>query len=161
MVVLGFGMGFLMQTTMLIAQNSVAQKDLGVASSATTFFRSIGGSFGVSLFGAIFVRHLHSDLASSLGPAAGQLTAGGGQIDPSKLKALPPSLAEPLYHGIASGLSHVFIWAIPFAAVIAVLAVFIKEIPLRGSAPATPAADGTANSLEAELESDSLVAAME
>ena len=56
MVVLGVGMGFLMQTTMLIAQNSVEQKDLGVASSAATFFRSIGGSFGVSLFGAIFVR---------------------------------------------------------------------------------------------------------
>ena len=55
MVVLGAGMGFLMQTTMLIAQNSVEQKDLGVASSAATFFRSIGGSFGVALFGAIFV----------------------------------------------------------------------------------------------------------
>ena len=56
--VLGLGMGFLMQTTMLIAQNSVEQKDLGVASSASTFFRSIGGSFGVSLFGAVFNHQL-------------------------------------------------------------------------------------------------------
>jgi len=51
--VLGIGMGFLMQTTMLISQNSVDYSDLGVASSTATFFRSIGGSFGVSLFGAI------------------------------------------------------------------------------------------------------------
>src|SRR6266498_1096691 len=51
--VLGVGMGFLMQTTMLIAQNSVDQKDLGVSSSAAMFVRSIGGSFGVSLFGAL------------------------------------------------------------------------------------------------------------
>ena len=48
MAALGFGMGFLMQTTMLIAQNSVEQKDLGVASSAATLFRSIGGSFAAS-----------------------------------------------------------------------------------------------------------------
>ncbi|WP_156056438.1 hypothetical protein [Streptosporangium roseum] len=52
--VLGLGMGFLMQTTTLIARNSVEQKDLGVSSSTSTFFRSIGGSFGVSLFGAVF-----------------------------------------------------------------------------------------------------------
>ncbi len=60
MIVLGVGMGFLMQTSMLIAQNSVEQKDLGAASGAATFFRSIGGSFGVSLFGAIFANRLAS-----------------------------------------------------------------------------------------------------
>src|SRR5262249_20260799 len=79
MAVLGFGMGFLMQTTMLIAQNSVAQKDIGVASSAATFFRSIGGSFGVALFGAIFVRRFHDDVAASpIGSAAGQFASGSG-----------------------------------------------------------------------------------
>ena len=70
MVVLGLGMGFLMQTTMLIAQNSVEQKDLGVASSAATFFRSIGGSFGVSLFGAIFANRLGRPRGAA-GPAVG------------------------------------------------------------------------------------------
>ena len=79
MAVLGLGMGFLMQTTMLIAQNSVQPRDLGVASSAATFFRSIGGSFGVSLAGAIFNRVLTNDIASRLGPvAAGRLASGGG-----------------------------------------------------------------------------------
>ncbi|HEX6872543.1 MAG TPA: MDR family MFS transporter [Micromonosporaceae bacterium] len=134
MAVLGIGMGFLMQTTMLIAQNSVEQKDLGVASSSATFFRSIGGSFGVSLFGTIFVRNLHDDIAGRLGPAAAdKMTSSGGQVDPTMLKLLPPGLKDALFHGIASALSTVFIWAIPFAAVVAVLAFAIKEIPLRGS----------------------------
>jgi MFS family permease len=134
MAALGFGMGFLMQTTMLIAQNSVEQKDLGVASSAATFFRSIGGSFGVALFGTIFVRHLKDDIANRLGPAAAeQMTSGGGQVDPHAVQLLPAPLKEALFHGIASSLSTVFIWAIPFAAVVAVLAFFIREVKLRSS----------------------------
>jgi EmrB/QacA subfamily drug resistance transporter len=144
MAALGFGMGFLMQTTMLIAQNSVEQKDLGVASSTATFFRSIGGSFGVALFGTIFVRHLENDLASTLGPAAAeQMTSGGGQVDPSKLGGLPLPLKAALFEGIASSLATVFVWAIPFAAVVAVLALFIKEIKLRGHDDEAPAEDET------------------
>jgi EmrB/QacA subfamily drug resistance transporter len=133
MTVLGTGMGFLMQTTMLIAQNSVDQKDLGVASSSATFFRSIGGSFGVSLFGTIFVRTLHGDISERLGSGrADQLTSGGGQVDPGAMQALPVEVKEALFQGIAGGLSTVFLWAIPFAVVVALLAAFIKEIPLRG-----------------------------
>lgn len=134
MMVLGSGMGFLMQTTMLIAQNSVEQKDLGVASSTATFFRSIGGSFGVSLFGTIFVRTMHDQIAAGpLGPAAAdRLTSGGGQVDPAQLPLLPEPIKAALFDGIAGGLATVFVWAIPFAMVVALLAVFIKEIPLRG-----------------------------
>ena len=85
MVVLGLGMGFLMQTTMLIAQNSVEQKDLGVASSAATFFRSIGGSFGVALFGAIFIRTLNGDLRQSARrrPRPSRSPAAAAQVDPT------------------------------------------------------------------------------
>ena len=57
-VVLGVGMGFLMQITSLIVQNSVEQKDMGVASSSRAFFQQIGGSMGVSLFGVIFIHRL-------------------------------------------------------------------------------------------------------
>jgi EmrB/QacA subfamily drug resistance transporter len=133
MAMLGLGMGFLMQTTMLIAQNSVEQKDLGVASSAATFFRSIGGSFGVALFGTIFVRNLKSSLTGTLGPeVAERMTSGGGQVDPSKLGGIPLPIKTALFDGIASSLSTVFVWAIPFAVIVAVLAVFIKEVKLRG-----------------------------
>jgi hypothetical protein len=144
MAALGFGMGFLMQTTMLIAQNSVAQKDLGVASSAATFFRSIGGSFGVALFGTIFVRHLKDDIAGRLGPeAAEKMTSGGGQVDPRLVQTLPAPLKDALFHGIASSLSTVFLWAIPFAAAVAVLAVFIREIKLRGHEDTPAPAENT------------------
>ena len=134
MVVLGLGMGGLMQTTLLIAQNSVGPKDIGVASSAATFFRSIGGSFGVALFGTIFVRQFKGDVAATLGPEAADAIAsgGGGQMDPHRLAALPAPIRDVIYHGIATGLGSIFVWAIPFAAVVAVLAVFIKEIKLRG-----------------------------
>jgi EmrB/QacA subfamily drug resistance transporter len=135
MVVLGIGMGFLMQTSMLIAQNSVEQKDLGAASGAATFFRSIGGSFGISLFGAIFASRLHDSLADKLGTqAAGQLTSGGGGgIDPGKLGELSADVREVVLGGLADSISGVFTWAVFFAAAVAVLAWFIKEIPLRAT----------------------------
>jgi EmrB/QacA subfamily drug resistance transporter len=131
--VLGLGMGFLMQTTMLIAQNSVEQKDLGVSSSATTFFRSIGGSFGVSLFGAIFNNHLLSNLTDRFGPAAAaQVAKGGTQMNPAALARMPDAMRGGLLESLASSISGVFLWAIAFAVVVPILAVFIKEIPLRG-----------------------------
>ncbi|MFG1707255.1 MDR family MFS transporter [Nonomuraea sp. M3C6] len=134
--VLGLGMGFLMQTTMLIAQNSVEQKDLGVASSASTFFRSIGGSFGVSLFGAIFNNHFLSELTARFGPKMGEeLAKGGTRMDPSMLGQMPAPVRTGLLESLATSLSGVFWWAILFAIVVPVLAAFIKEIPLRGGSP--------------------------
>lgn len=133
---LGVGMGFLMQTTMLIAQNSVEQRDLGVASSASTFFRSIGGSFGVSLFGAVFNNHLLSSLTERFGDAGERMAAGGGQLNPATLAQLPAQARTGLVEALAEAISNVFWWAIPFAVVVPLIAVFVKEIPLRGGAPA-------------------------
>ncbi|AWS42806.1 MDR family MFS transporter [Streptosporangium sp. 'caverna'] len=131
--VLGLGMGFLMQTTMLIAQNSVEQRDLGVASSASTFFRSIGGSFGVSLFGAVFNNHLTSGLTDKLGPALGdKLATGGGQFNPAAMEQLPPNVRLGFLESLASSISSVFWWAILFAVLVPLIAAFIQEIPLRG-----------------------------
>jgi EmrB/QacA subfamily drug resistance transporter len=141
MVVLGVGMGFLMQTSMLIAQNSVEQKDLGVSSSAATFFRSIGGSFGVSLFGAVFNNHLSSELTGRFGAqAADRIAKGGGRLDPAALGQMPPQMRTGLLESLAVSISGVFWWAIVFAVAVPVLAVFIKEIPLRGGPSAGAAA---------------------
>ncbi|MET7865808.1 MDR family MFS transporter [Micromonospora taraxaci] len=136
MVVLGVGMGFLMQTSMLIAQNSVEQKDLGAASGAATFFRSIGGSFGISLFGAIFANRL----ASSEGGRAFGGESGGAGMDLTKLKELPAQAREVVLGGLSDAISHVFLWAVLFTIVIPVLAWFIKEIPLRTANEAPPQA---------------------
>nr|WP_184945816.1 MDR family MFS transporter [Planomonospora venezuelensis] len=129
--VLGFGMGFLMQTTMLIAQNSVEQKDLGVASSSSTFFRSIGGSFGVSLFGAVFNNQFTDSLTEKFGATGEKLASGGGQFQPGALKNLPVPI-HGFLESLAVSISSIFWWAIPFAVLVPLLAAFVKEIPLRG-----------------------------
>jgi EmrB/QacA subfamily drug resistance transporter len=140
MLTLGGGMGFLMQNTLLISQNSVEQRDMGVASSTATFMRSIGGSFGVALFGAIFASRLRDDVATRLGPqAAEQVDKAGGNLDPTVLTTLPAQVQEGFHHAIAYATSTMFWWAVPFAAVVAVLTWFIKEVPLRGSAPGSDA----------------------
>ena len=142
--VLGVGMGFLMQTTMLISQNSVDYADLGVASSAATFFRSIGGSFGVSLFGAVFNHRLAAELTTRLGAGAGDhLTAGGAQIDPATLAQLPEPVRTGLLESLAAATSNVFLWATVFAALIPILAVLLRHIPLRDANPTDHDADVT------------------
>ncbi|MBB5871781.1 EmrB/QacA subfamily drug resistance transporter [Allocatelliglobosispora scoriae] len=134
-VILGLGMGFLMQTTLLIAQNSVEMKDLGVASSTATFVRSIGGSFGVSIFGAVFTSRLKSDIGASLGPqAAAQVDKVGGNLQADQLAAMPAPVREGFLHAIAFATSGLFWWALAFAVMVPVLAWFIKEVPLRSGA---------------------------
>jgi EmrB/QacA subfamily drug resistance transporter len=134
MVVLGVGMGFMMQTTLLISQNSVELKDMGVASSTATFARSIGGSFGVALFGAVFTDRMKDDITRRLGePAAAMVDQGGGSFQPGQLDQLPSQVKEGLLHAVAYGTSGLFWWALGFAVVIPVLAWFVKEVPLRTS----------------------------
>jgi hypothetical protein len=138
-VVLGLGMGFLMQMVSLIAQNSVEQKDMGVASSARMFFQQIGGSLGVAAFGAVFARQLTKSLHAATGPGV-HISASGGQLNPATVNSLPALVRHDVFTAIADATQHVFIWALPAAVVIFVLAWFIKEVPLRGRAPSAEAA---------------------
>jgi EmrB/QacA subfamily drug resistance transporter len=131
-LVLGLGMGFLMQMVSLIAQNSVEQKDMGVASSARMFFQQIGGSLGVAAFGAVFARKL----IESLGSAGAHVSASGGQLNPATVNTLPAAIKHDVFFAIAHAIQSVFIWALPAAVAIFVLALFIKEVPLRGRVPA-------------------------
>jgi EmrB/QacA subfamily drug resistance transporter len=146
-VVLGLGMGFLMQMVSLIGQNSVEQRDMGVASSARMFFQQIGGSLGVAAFGALFARQLTSSLASATGGA--HISASGGQLDPATVNKLPALVRHDVFFAIAHAVQHVFVWAAPAGLVIFALAWFIKEVPLRGRTPAAGA--GEAASQQPEL----------
>jgi MFS family permease len=139
-VVLGVGMGFLMQITSLIVQNSVELKDMGVASSSRTFFQQIGGSLGVSLFGVIFFHRLTAAMAARL-PGA-HLHATQGSLDPATINSLPAVIKDVAFFGISQGLDAVFWWTIPAAALVFLLALYVKEIPLRGreQGPAGPPA---------------------
>ena len=141
-VVLGLGMGFLMQMVSLIAQNSVELKDMGVASSARMFFQQIGGSLGVAAFGALFASRLNSAMA----------TAGGhfhvsGSLDPATVTSLPTAERLQVFTAIAHAVQGVFVWVVPASVVIFVIALFIKEVPLRSGG--TP--DGDKPAAEVEL----------
>jgi MFS family permease len=137
-VVLGVGMGFLMQITSLIVQNSVELKDMGVASSSRTFFQQIGGSIGVSLFGVIFINRLTAIINSRV-PGA-HIKAGSGTLDPATINSLPALIRDAAFYAISKGLDAVFWWTLPAAALVFLLALFVKEIPLRGRADGpTPA----------------------
>jgi EmrB/QacA subfamily drug resistance transporter len=133
-VVLGVGMGFLMQITTLVAQNSVAMSDIGVASSSRTFFQQIGGSIGVSAFGAIFAHQLTSELHAKL-PTL-HMNAAGGQLNPVVVTHLPAVIKQVVFAAITHATTTVFFFAAPAAALVFVLACFLKEVPLRGRASA-------------------------
>jgi EmrB/QacA subfamily drug resistance transporter len=141
-VVLGLGMGFLMQMVSLIAQNSVQQKDMGVASSARMFFQQIGGSLGVAAFGAVFAQRLTRSLASAAGSGV-HISASVGQIDPATVNGLPAAARRDVFIAIAHAVQGVFYWALPAAVLIFLLAWLIKEVPLRGRTPATQAGQAT------------------
>jgi hypothetical protein len=136
MVVLGLGLGMVMQVLVLAAQNAVEFRDLGVATSGTTLFRSIGGSVGVSLFGAIFSAVLTANLAARL-PAAANLAAA---TSPASIQALPGPVRSVYLEVFTGALHPVFLYATGIAALSFVLTWLLKELPLREAAPisATP-----------------------
>jgi EmrB/QacA subfamily drug resistance transporter len=134
--VLGIGMGFLMQITSVIVQNSVDPRDIGVASSSRTFFQQIGGSLGVALFGAVFARRLTGSMTSLL-PGV-HLNTGDGQLNPVTVNHLPALIRHDVFVAISHAIQGVFYLAAPAAFAVFVLAWFIKEVPLRSSAPPPP-----------------------
>jgi EmrB/QacA subfamily drug resistance transporter len=131
--VLGIGMGFLMQTTTLIVQNSVHPRDMGVASSSRAFFQQIGGSIGVSIFGVLFTRSLVSAMHSRL-PGVPFTPTSTRQLSPGAVQHLPAQLRDAVLFAISHGVQTVFLWAAPASVIVFALAWLIKEIPLRGAA---------------------------
>jgi hypothetical protein len=114
----------------IIVQNAVDPRDLGVATSSSQFFRSMGASLGVALFGAIFTNQLAANVAG--------LTPGGASAfsNTAALRQLPAALQSQLLHAFASALDTVFLAAAPVALLAFLLAWFVPEIPLRSRQPA-------------------------
>jgi MFS family permease len=146
LVVLGLGLGMTMQVLVLAAQNAVPYELLGVATSGSTLFRQIGGSIGVSLFGAIFANRLALHLASSL-PAGARIPAAA---NPEAVKRLPAPVHTAYVDAFAVSLRPVFAVAAMISAVGFVLTWFLREVPLRRSAQAEGVAESFALPREAE-----------
>jgi EmrB/QacA subfamily drug resistance transporter len=142
MFVLGVGIGSVMQVLVIAVQNVVPYSDLGVATAGATFFRSIGGSFGTAVFGAIFASQLTGNLARYLAgtpvPAGFKVSSGAS---PATLATLPPAVHEGYIHAYAASLDTVFLIAVPIAAVAFALTWLLKEVPLRKTSTATNPAD--------------------
>jgi EmrB/QacA subfamily drug resistance transporter len=126
MFVMGLGLGLVMQVLVLAVQNAVDYTDLGVATSGATLFRSMGGSLGTALLGAIFTNRLSHELAGT--PAA---QVGSGSLDPSSLRDLPPAIRDAFTGAFTDALSTVFIVAAAIVFVAFLLSWLIEERPLR------------------------------
>ncbi|MFI1888328.1 MDR family MFS transporter [Streptomyces jumonjinensis] len=136
--VFGSGLGLVMQVLVLVVQNAVSYADLGVATSGATFFRSIGASFGVAIFGTIFSNGLGSRLNEALRGRAVPPGADAGALaaDPQGIPKLPPDLRQPVIHAFSTAITSVFLYAVPVVLVAFVVAWFLKEDRLRGSVTA-------------------------
>ena len=143
--ILGVGIGSSMQVLVLAVQNAVDYKDLGAGTSGSTFFRSIGGSFGTAVFGAVFANVLGGDLVRALHGVSlpSGITASTG-ASPAVLKHLPPAIHAGYVAGFSQALHTVFVFATPIGAVAFCLSFLLKEVPLRETSRAVDRADNTA-----------------
>jgi EmrB/QacA subfamily drug resistance transporter len=141
MLVLGMGLGGVMQVLVIIVQNGVPHSELGVATSGATFFRSIGGSFGTAIFGAIFSNVLVGNLASHLHGVSLPTGFSASNVTPAALNHLPPAVHAGFVAGYAESIQTVFLIAVPIAALAFIATWLIPQVELRQwAAPAASAA---------------------
>jgi EmrB/QacA subfamily drug resistance transporter len=151
MVIMGLGLGQMMQTLTIASQNAVEAKDIGVATSSSTFFRQMGGTLGVAVFLSILFNSLADKGAEIGAKIQAAITANPGllndprnavftsgqdvseliQSDSSFLKTASPELADPIKQAFAESTASVFIAASAVVITAFVLSIFIKEVALR------------------------------
>jgi EmrB/QacA subfamily drug resistance transporter len=155
MLVLGMGIGGVMQVLVIIVQNGVPHSELGVATSGATFFRSIGGSFGTAIFGAIFSNVLVGNLASHLHGVALPKGFSSADATPALLSHLPAVVRDGFVAGYAESIQTVFLIAVPIAALAFLASWLIPQVELkRWAPPSEPAAPGApVESLETSVQS--------
>lgn len=126
MALVGIGLGFMLQMTTTIAQNSVEMRDMGAASAGVMLFRTVGGSLGTAVFGSLFTNATAGHVPVSTG--SGEST----QISASALAKLPAQARDAYLDAVATGTQHIFLLAACLCVAAFVAALLVKEIPLRG-----------------------------
>ncbi|MFF5255954.1 MDR family MFS transporter [Streptomyces leeuwenhoekii] len=135
MAVLGVGVGMLMQNLVLAAQNDVPAAELGAATSVLSFFRSMGGTIGTSVLGAILANRVADEMAKGLkesgiaGAAGGG--SGGGESGVPDMTTLPAPMRSIVEHAYGVATADLFLIATPFALLALIAVVFLKEKPLK------------------------------
>jgi predicted MFS family arabinose efflux permease len=146
MYAFGMGLGFTMQVVVTAVQNSVDRRHMGVATASVTFFRSMGGAIGTALLGAILNIRLKHHLSEIVGAAQGH--GAGAAIntnDVTAIQALPEPIKSWVLEAFTRAMDDVFLVAVPFMAVAFVIALTMREKPLRGRAPHTDSATPSAS----------------
>lgn len=132
-LLLGLGLGLIMQVVITAMQNAASYRDLGATTSSASFARSMGGAFGTSVFGGVFA----SQLAANLAERSAEVTLPAGvdvadlQSDPQQVDRLPPEVQAEFLTAYADAIDTVFLSAVPLAIIALILAVLLKELPLR------------------------------
>ncbi|MDN5725124.1 MAG: MFS transporter [Propionibacteriales bacterium] len=131
--VFGAGLGLIMQVVVLVVQNAVGADMVGTATSTNNYFREVGASLGVAIFGVIFTNNL-SEKLTAVFTGAGASSAEAGRatstLDPSVMATLPPAVRDGIVAAYADSLAPVFWYLIPFIVLAFVLALLLKQVPL-------------------------------
>ncbi|HEX4992670.1 MAG TPA: MDR family MFS transporter [Rubrobacteraceae bacterium] len=170
LIVVGLGLGAVLQTYTLVVQNATSRGDLGVATSTTQLSRSLGATLGTAVFGTIMTNGMRTEIPKHLpaqalrGPQAAELSDGSGVgavLDPNTLGQLPDAVATGIREGLAAAMHPVFVAGLPIITIAFVATLFIKELPLRtiafaemereAPAPASATSNGTEALLRAGL----------
>jgi EmrB/QacA subfamily drug resistance transporter len=142
MLVLGAGMGMIIQVMVLAVQNAVEHRDLGTATGVETFSRSIGASFGVAMYGAILNNRLAYYLPKFVpSSAAGKLNAQTLTASPAAIRQLPPAAQHGVLEALARSIHVVFLFGVPLMVIAFFITFLLKETPLRETAHLTVPVD--------------------
>jgi MFS family permease len=133
MFLIGVGVGMTMQNLVLVVQNSVRLDEIGAASGTVTFFRSLGGTIGVSVLGAILAAQVADKIADGLRRLGVDPTAGGGDAGNLDLAALPAPVREIVRAAYGDATGHIFLVSAGIAVVGIIAAALLKPVRLRDS----------------------------
>lgn len=131
--VFGAGLGLIMQVVVLVAQNAVDASMVGTATSTNNYFREVGASLGVAVFGTIFTTRLTDNLTDVFTAAGSDPSAAAtatSTLDPQTLATLPDAVRDGVVTAYADALAPVFWYLLPFIAIALLLSLFLKRIPL-------------------------------
>ncbi|MET0590898.1 MAG: MDR family MFS transporter [Naasia sp.] len=131
--VFGAGLGSIMQVVVLVVQNAVPAREIGTATSTNNYFREVGASLGVAIFGTLFTTRLSEGLTAvfaGAGASSAEAAQSTATLDPQTLNQLPDAVREGVVEAYADALAPVFWYLIPFIGLAFLLALFLKQIPL-------------------------------
>jgi EmrB/QacA subfamily drug resistance transporter len=131
MLIIGIGLGSFMQVATLAVQNSTSPDKLGVATSTVTFFRSIGGSLGGAIFGTVLVSHLTSHIRENLPQLGSGVNDIANTAKATGVAHISPDVQQAVLQAYVSSFHDMFLLAIPFALAAFVVALTMREAPLR------------------------------